>query len=66
MGKMVEKSTTGTQQIRGLFNNEVELYQFMAQDNIPFHTIIFHATLIFNWSWRRLYPCLVCWYDLVK
>ena len=46
MGKMVEKSTTGTQQIRGLFNNEVELYQFMAQDNIPFHTIIFHATLI--------------------
>jgi len=27
-------------------NKNVELYQFMAKDNIPFHTIIFPATLL--------------------
>ncbi|CAM2066118.1 methionine--tRNA ligase [Sulfidibacter corallicola] len=33
--------------------DEVELYQFMAKDNIPFHTVIFPACLLgtgVNWS----------------
>lgn len=35
---------------------EVELYQFMAKDNIPFHTVIFPASLIgTNRDWTLLH-----------
>jgi len=36
--------------------DDVRLYQFMAKDNIPFHTIIFPATLIASRDqWTKLY-----------
>ncbi|KOB75460.1 Methionyl-tRNA synthetase [Operophtera brumata] len=28
------------------FRNKVKLYQFMAKDNVPFHVIMFPATLL--------------------
>ncbi len=37
-------------------SDQVKLYQFMAKDNIPFHTIIFPATLIASREgWTKLY-----------
>lgn len=36
--------------------DEVELFQFIGKDNIPFHTVIFPSTLIgSNRNWTKLY-----------
>ena len=37
--------------------DEVELVQFMGKDNVPFHTVIFPATLLGTGDWSRCWCC---------